>query len=170
MAQSFQLRFVAWFYIIFCWNTIVYAAENDKFITGMQSIPLESFKYVFGIVALSGAAATLTKLTKENPPKFRSIPLEIIKDVVTSFAAGTLAFLVCGWVDSSIYGFPFWLHAIVIFFAGWGGSNFLETAFNEGMTQGIVPVFRNFINRILGRQVEAPPAPPVVPAKEETPQ
>lgn len=172
MAKSTQLKWVGWFYILFSWSTVVYAAQNDKFLTGMQSIPLESFKYVIIIVGLSGAAATLTKLTKENAPRIRSLPLEIAKDVVTSFAAGVLAFLVAGWVDSSIYAFPFWLHAIFIFLAGWGGGNFLETAFNEGMTQGVVPMFRNFINRVLGRQQEAPAPPPPVtpPVQEETPQ
>lgn len=167
MAKSAQLRLAAWFYILFSWSAVVYAAENDKFLAGMQSIPLESFKYIIIIVALSGAASTLTKLTKRDAPYIKNLSLEIVKDVVTSFAAGVLAFFFAGWVDSSIYAFPFWLHAIVIFLAGWGGGGFLEATFEEGF----IPACRSLMNRLLGRiNAAAPPAAPTVPPQEETPQ
>jgi hypothetical protein len=155
-----QLRLVAWIIITIAWSATVVAAEKDRFVTGIEAIPYEALKYVLFIVAISGSAATLTKLTKENAPIIKNLPLELLKDGVTSFAAGVFAFFVTSWQSDFI---PFWLQAVIIFMAGYGGSRFLEAVYADGFTS----VVKNFINRMLGKQAEPPVVPP---AKEETPQ
>lgn len=161
MAKSFQLkRFAIWFCAFFSWSLVVDAAEKDRFVTGIEAIPFEALKYILIIVAISGSAATLTKLTKENAPIIKNLPLEIVKDAVTSFAAGVFAFLVTSWLDTE----PFWLQASIIFMAGYGGSRLLEAVYADGFTT----VLKNFINRMLGKSMVEPPSPPAV--KEETPQ
>lgn len=159
MAASLQLKIAIWFYILTSWTVVVYAAEQDKFSTGIEAIPFESFKYVLIIVAISGTAATLTKLTKTHdpnlppPPPIKNLPLEIVKDAVTSFAAGVFAFLVTSWWE----GVDFWMQAIIIFIAGYGGSRALESVFNEGF----MPWMRGVFDRILNRHpTSATPAPP----------
>lgn len=159
MAKS-SLRIVIWFWTLTMWGVTVYAAEKDRFVTGIEAIPFEALKYILIIVAISGSAATLTKLTKENAPIIRNLPLEIVKDAVTSFAAGVLAFFVTSWQHEYI---PFWLQAIIIFMAGYGGSRFLETVFTEGFTPAMKGGWDWLVSRITGRQ----PSPPT---KEETPQ
>lgn len=147
MAKSLTLRYVIWAQALMVWSAVVYAAETDKFVTGVEAIPFEAFKYVLIIAVVSGTAATLTKITKLDSqgqlPRYRSLTLEIVKDVVCSLAAGVLAFFATSWIK----GIDFWLQAIVIFMAGYGGSRFLEAVFSDGFT----PALGNFFNRVLGR-------------------
>lgn len=149
MAKSLQLKYVLWAYILMSWSVVVYAAERDKFVTGMEAIPYEAFKYVLILVAFAGTAATLAKLTKKDAPPIRNLPLEIAKDTVGSFAAGVFAFLATSWVDAEIYKISFWFQALVIFFSGYGGSQFLASVFSDDFR----PAVSNFIARALGRQM-----------------
>lgn len=151
MAKSVQLKYLtytAWFLGLISFSVVVYAAENDKFATGMDAIPFASFKYILILTVISGVLSVLVKLCKPNPVIIRSLPLEIAKDAVGSLAAGVLAYLVTSWIDAAITPVNFLAQAIVIFFAGYGGSRWIESAYEDGFlawTKGL-------INRILGRQ------------------
>lgn len=158
MAKSTQLKYLAytaWLLGMLSFSMVVYAAENDKFATGMDAIPFGALKYVLYLVLLSGVLSTLVKLCKPNPPIVRSLTLEIAKDAVGSLAAGVVAYLFTSWVDSAITPVNFLAQAIIIFFAGYGGSRWIESAYEDGFlawTKGI-------IRRVLSRQ--EPPPPPV---------
>lgn len=140
MAKSLQLKYAIWAYLFMAWSTMAYAADN-RFVDGLESIPHKAFAYVIGLAILGGAAGTLNKLSRPDT-SVRNLPLEIIKDTFASVVAGLLAFFAAGWVDK----FDFWLTAIVITLAGYGGSKVLDAALVDGVMPWVKDLARRVFN------------------------
>lgn len=149
MAKSLQLKYAIWAYLFLTWSTMAYAADN-RFVDGIEAIPHKAFAYVLGLAIIGGAAGTLTKLSRPDVV-VRSLPLEISKDIMASLVAGLLAFFASSWVDK----FDFWLTAIAITLAGYGGSKVLDAA----LVEGAMPWLRDFMRRVFN----------VTPPKDGTP-
>lgn len=143
MAKSYQLKLAIWFYLVFNWTAVAWAAESPL-VAGIESIPLKAMVYVFALSIVGGAAGTLTKLSKPEVI-VRNLPLEITKDIVASVAAGMLIFFFTSWWDS----INFWLQAAMVTMAGYGGSKVLDFALADG--------FFPWMQRAFGRNVDTPP-------------
>lgn len=149
MAKSLQLKYAIWAYLSLTWSAMAYAADNN-FVTGIESIPHKAFAYVIGLAVIGGAAGTLTKLARPDVV-VHNLCLEIVKDIMASIVAGLLAFFVASWADK----FDFWLTAIAITLAGYGGSKVLDTA----LAEGALPWLRDFMRRVFN----------ITPPKDGTP-
>lgn len=145
MAKSSQLKYAIWAYLMLTWSAMAYAAENP-FVDGLDSIPQKAIAYVFGLAIIGGAAGTLAKLARPDVV-VPNLPLEIVKDIMASLVAGMLAFFVTSWIDK----FDFWLTAIAITMAGYGGSKVLDFA----LVEGFMPWLRDLLRRVFNL-----PAPP----------
>lgn len=157
MAKSLQLKIALVLHLLLTWSAFAYAAEENSFVAGMESIPLKAIGLVLFISVVGGSASTLTKIARPDVV-VRSLILEIVKDFVCSIAAGLLVFLFTSW-----WTWNFWGQATMILLAGYGGSKVLDFS----LTEGFFPA----LGRALGRTTVPPVAvPPVTPPTEETPQ
>jgi hypothetical protein len=158
VAKSLQLKIALVLHLLLTWSAFAYAAEENSFVAGMESIPLKAIGLVFFISVVGGSASTLTKIARPDVV-IRSLVLEIAKDFVCSITAGLLVFLFTSW-----WTWNFWGQATMILLAGYGGSKVLDF----GLAEGFFPA----LSRALGRSPMPPPVvvPPVTPPTEETPQ
>lgn len=144
VAKNVQLKRVIWAYLLFCWASIVYASELS-FAEGVESIPFRAMGYVLVLSVLGGMAATLPKII--NPViTIRSIPLEIVKDVVCSFVAGLIIFFAAIELTWS-WSFT----CLLILLGGAGGAKFIDLLLNNGFFPRVAQFF--------GKMPD-PPAPP----------
>lgn len=158
MAKSLQLKIAILIHLLLTWCTFAYAAEENSFVAGIESIPLKAIGLVVFISIVGGSASTLTKIARPDVV-VRSLVLEIAKDFVCSVAAGLLVFLFTSW-----WTWNFWGQATMILLAGYGGSKVLDF----GLAEGFFPA----LSRALGRAPEkiTPIVPTPVAPQEETPQ
>lgn len=134
MAKSLQLKTVFWAYLLIFWSAAVWAADTEQ-AKGLESISLLTILYVFVVAAVGGALTTLNKIT--NPViVVKFIWLELLKDVLSSFIAGLLAFFLTSWWSTAIWG-----QAVFITLAGVGGSRVLDRMLEGGMFPWIDRVF-----------------------------
>jgi len=154
VAKSLQLKIAILLHLLLTWCTFAYAAEENSFVAGLESIPLKAIGLVLFISVVGGSASTLTKIARPDVV-VRSLALEISKDMVCSIAAGMLLFLFTSW-----WTWNFWGQATMILLAGYGGSKVLDFSLAEG--------FFPALSRALGRSAAPPPVVP--PVQEETPQ
>ena len=136
-----QLKKAALAYLAFVWCTFVYAADTpgNPLVTGLESIPLKALVYVLVLSVVGGAAGTLNRLSRTDIV-IRNLTLEIIKDGFMSLFAGGVTFLFTSWTPA----ITFWPQAILITFAGYGGSKVVDMMF----TDGALPAFRGLIQRL----------------------
>lgn len=142
MGKSIQLRLAALVHLFITGTVIAYAAEAKAVIAGIESIPLESVRWVAGVSFAFGSVATIIKVAKRDIA-VKNLPLEIAKDLVSSVAAGVLVFAFTSWLEV-----PMWPQFILIMLAGFGGTQVLEVALAKG--------FFPWLNGILGRLSGAP--------------
>jgi len=138
VAKSYQLKHAALAYLALFWCTFVYAAENPL-VAGLESIPAKALLYVLVLSMVGGAAGTLNKLSR-NDIVIKYLGLEIIKDVFMSILAGFIMFFFTSWTPAV----SFWPQAILITFAGYGGSKVIDMIF----TDGAFPAIRTFARRV----------------------
>jgi hypothetical protein len=114
-----QLKKVLWGQLCALWASSAWAAQEtfDKTIT---SIPLGAVAVAVTLAFIGGLAYTLQKVAKPDIGVV-SVPIEIAKDIVNSLVAGLAAFFLASWL-----AWPAFAVALVITFAGYGGSRFLE--------------------------------------------
>lgn len=157
MAKSLQLKIAILLHLLLTWCTFAYAAEENSFVAGLESIPLKAIGLVLFISVVGGSASTLTKIARPDVV-VRSLALEISKDMVCSIAAGMLLFLFTSW-----WTWNFWGQATMILLAGYGGSKVLDFSLSEGFFPALA--------RALGRTAESTkPANPITPpVQEESP-
>lgn len=153
MAKSIQLRFaifVCWFFALTTCSAFAYAAEQEKKMKGLEAIAFDELKYVWPIIFCAAILSTLTKMAnraKIDCPPANGLPLEIAKDLFGSVCAGGVMFLMSTWFTISVYEFETVGRFILIFFAAYGGSRFIEIMYDEGF----IMWGRNFMHRLLGR-------------------
>lgn len=139
MAKSnLQLKHAALVYLALFWCTFVYAAENPL-VAGLESIPAKALIYVLILSMVGGAAGTLNKLSRSDVV-IHSLSIEISKDVFMSVLAGILMFFFTSWAPM----ISFWPQAILITFAGYGGSKVIDAMF----TNGAFPAINSFVQRV----------------------
>lgn len=138
MAKSYQLKRAALVYLSLFWCTFVYAAESPL-VDGLESIPAKALLYVLVLSMVGGAAGTLNKLSRNDVVVTR-LGVAIGKDVFMSIFAGFVMFLFTSWTPSV----TFWPQAILITFAGYGGSKVVDMIFTEGVS----PALRTFVRRV----------------------
>lgn len=150
MAKSaIEIRRAIWFYVLFFWAYFAYAAELT-FAEGIETVPFKAIVYVFVMSVLGGMAATLPKLVNA-PNAIRNKPLEILKDVVCSFVAGLIVFLVAIW-----QGWPWSLTCLLVILGGAGNAKFIDLVLNNGFFPRVAQAFGK--------------SPEPVQSREETPQ
>jgi hypothetical protein len=154
VAKSLRLKLA----VPLCWalgltacSALALAAERDPLVVGIDAIPFEELTYVLPIILVGALLSTLIKMSKLDRPQFRSVPLEIAKDIVGSVCAGGLMFLGMLWVNKSLYEIDILGRFIAIFFASYGGSKLIEIAYEEGFTSW----FKGLWSRVTGRVTQA---------------
>lgn len=155
MANSVQrLKACLWFYLSFGYGSVLYASELT-FAEGIESLPFKAIGYVLVLSVLGGMAATLPKII--NPAiTIRSIPLEIIKDVVCSFVAGLIIFFAMIELKQT-WSFT----CLLILLGGAGGAKFIDLLLNNGFFPRVAQFF--------GKMPDPLPPQQAQPAREETP-
>lgn len=153
MGKNIQLKFAALVHLFATGTVFAYAAETKAIVSGLESIPLESVRFAAGVAFAFGSVAMIIKVAKRDTA-IKNLPLEIIKDLFSSVAAGVLVFAFTAWVEV-----PVWPQLILVMMAGFGGTQVLEVALAKG--------FFPWLNTVLGRLSAAPP--PVVPPVNEEP-
>lgn len=138
MAKSYQLKHAALAYLAIFWCSVTYAAENTL-VAGLESIPAKALIYVLVLSVVGGAAGTLNKLSRTDMV-VTHLAVEICKDVFMSIFAGFVMFLFTSWTPAV----TFWPQAILITFAGYGGSKVVDMIF----TDGAYPAIRTFVRRV----------------------
>lgn len=130
-----KLKFViwlTWFLGLTSYSVIVYAAQQDQKVVGIDAIPFEEIKYALPVIVIGTLCNVLTKLAKVNRPQFRSTTWEISKDITCCLGAGGLMFLGASWIDTALFSFDIRGRFMAIFFAAYGGAGFIEIMYNEG--------------------------------------
>lgn len=144
MAKSLQLKFALLVHLFITWTAFAYASDPKDFVAGIESIPLDAFKYVAGVSFAAGSAATLIKVARPDIV-IRNLVLEVIKDLVSSVVAGMLVFFFTSWM-----GLSMWPQLGLILMAGFGGTRVLDMALAEG--------FFPWLSKAMGR-LATPDAP-----------
>lgn len=130
MAKNTQLKRVLWAYLLCCWASVVYASELS-FAEGIESVPFKALGYVLGLSVLGGMAGTLPKIV--NPAiTINNVWLEMLKDTISSIAAGLLIFFFTIWRE-----WPWSLQCLLILLGGAGGTKVLDLALNNGLLPGV---------------------------------
>jgi hypothetical protein len=137
------------------WATAAYAAELS-FAEGIETVPFKAVVYVFFLSVLGGMAATLPKMLSPAIV-IKNLPLEIIKDVVCSFVAGLILFLISIWQE-----WPWSLTCLLVLLGGAGNAKVIDLALNNGLFPKLGQAF--------GKGADPVPPPAVQPMREETPQ
>lgn len=158
MAKTLQLKIAILLHLLLTWSAFAYAAEENSFVAGIESIPLKAIGLVLFISVVGGSASTLTKIARPDIV-VKSLVLEICKDLVCSVAAGMLLFLFTSW-----WTWNFWGQATMILMAGYGGAKVLDFS----LAEGFFPALARALGRSVAPAVPVPPATP--PVQEETPQ
>lgn len=159
MAKSaIELSRIIWFYLLFLWASFGYATELS-FAEGIETIPFKAIVYVFGMSVLGGMAATLPKLVN-NPAQIQNKTLEVVKDVVCSFVAGLIVFLVAIWQE-----WTWSLTCLLVLLGGAGNAKFIDLVLNNGFFPRVAQAFGKVPD------YGVPPAPKhTSTTTEETPQ
>lgn len=113
--------FKAWLCLFWC--TAALAAEQTFRQPSLTELPLAAITVSVLLAVIGGAAYTAQKMAAPDGQQIGSIPLEIIKDVLTSVVIGLIAFSVSSYLE-----LPVVVQAGVITLAGYGGSRVLEPA------------------------------------------
>lgn len=156
MAKSVRLKlaiWLTWFLGLTSYSVLVYAAQQDEAVTGIDAIPFEEIKYAIPVILVGTLCNVLTKMAKVDRPQFRSTAWEISKDIACCFGAGGIMFLAASWIDTSVFNFDIRGRFMAIFFAAYGGAGFIEIMYNEGfLTWG-----RRKLGNIFGSAAPQPP-------------
>lgn len=159
MAKSIQLRIamlVCWFFALTTCSAVVFAAEQERKIKGIEAIPFDDLKYIWPIITCAAILSTLTKMNKVDRLPVRSLPVEIAKDIFGSICAGGVTFLGLAWLHTAGYPVETAGRFIIIFFMAYGGSRIIEIMYNEGL----IVWGRGLIARVMGRIQSGTGTPP----------
>lgn len=128
MRDYLQLIKLFKFWLLTFWGTTAWAATTT-FASDLSSIPPAAVAVAVALSIIGGATATLQKIAA---PDFvvKSIPLEVVKDMLASIVAGLITYSVCAW-----QGFPLLIQPACITIAGYGGSRVLERYLAAGMNR-----------------------------------
>ncbi len=119
---------MCWAWLLTFWSASAWAA-TATFASDLSSIPVAAVAVAVGLSLIGGAAATLQKIAN---PEFvvKSVPLEVVKDILASVVAGLVTYSVCAWQE-----LPLLLQPAFITVAGYGGSRVLERYLAAGMNR-----------------------------------
>lgn len=143
MRNPLQLKRAFWLWLLTIWSTTAWAAQST-FAADLSSIPLEAIKWTVLLSFIGGAASTTNKIAAPDVV-VRSIPLEILKDVMASLVAGLVTFFLCSWINV-----PYWLQAALITLAGYGGSKALD----QLLVNGLFAWFEKMFGRLTGKETQ----------------
>jgi hypothetical protein len=119
-----RLQYLIWTWLGVLWTTGAVAAQTT-FANDITSIPPGAIAVAMLLAFIGGAAYTTSKVA--NPTVVvASVPLEIVKDIMSSLVAGLVTFFAGAYLGWS----PF-LQALCITVAGYGGSRVLEAAVGQ---------------------------------------
>jgi hypothetical protein len=144
VGKSIQVKLCALVHLLIIGTAFAYAADANDFVAGIESIPLDAFKYVAMVAFAAGTGATLIKVARPDVVVKR-LPIEIAKDLFCSGLAGMLVFFFTSWV-----GLTIWPQLILILLAGFGGTQVLDVA----LAKGFFPWLSTVLGRLSG------PVPP----------
>ena len=128
MRDYLQLKKILWAHIAAVWSCSALAAQ-ETFARDLTSIPLGAIAVAMSLAFIGGLAFTTQKIAKPDVD-VRSVPLEILKDIVNSLVAGLAAFFLGSWC-----ALPLFAQALLITIAGYGGSRFLEQVLTESFSR-----------------------------------
>lgn len=119
MPISLQLKKIVWGWLITFWSAAAWAAEAS-FGSDMTSIPPAAIAISVLLAIIGGSAYSAQKLADPNTV-IKSVPLELIKDILTSIVVGLLIFFLGSWLNWASV-----VQAGLITLGGYGGSRVLE--------------------------------------------
>jgi len=121
MPTPVQLKAFVSFWLLLFWSLAAYAAQAT-FVSDLRDIPPAAVAISILLACIGGAAWTASKLASPNV-HVKSVPLEVVKDVLTSIVIGLLIFFA-----GSYFEWPSVVQAGLITLGGYGGSRVLEPA------------------------------------------
>jgi hypothetical protein len=119
MQVAHQLRSALSAFLLLFWSVAAYAAQAT-FVGDLQSIPPAAVAIAVLLSLIGGAAYTASKVANPNVT-VKSMPAEIVKDVLTSIVVGFVTFCIGSYME-----WPAVVQAGLITLAGYGGSRVLE--------------------------------------------
>lgn len=127
-------------YLLLFWAASVCAADSP-FVEGIRAINREVALGITLAAGVGGMGATLHKMAKPDQ-SFRSVPLEVVKDVFAAQIMGWLAFFATTWSPLPAAG---QIAAVIV--AGVCSSKTLDKLIDVGPAE-IVPFF---IQKLIGK-------------------
>jgi ABC-type xylose transport system permease subunit len=119
MPTATQLKSFVSFWLLLFWSIAAYAAQ-ETFGGDLRDIPPAAVAISVLLAIIGGAAYTASKLAAPDV-QVKSVPLEVLKDVLTSIVVGFIVFCVGSYMQ-----WPSVVQAGLITLAGYGGSRVLE--------------------------------------------
>lgn len=121
MPTSIQLKSIVSLWLLLFWAVAACAAQTT-FVGDMSDIPPAAVAISILLAIIGGAAYTASKIASVNVV-VKSVPLEVLKDVLTSIVVGLLIFFLGSYLE-----WPSVVQAGLITLGGYGGSRVLEPA------------------------------------------
>ena len=161
MPTSIQLKSFLTLWLLLFWSVTAIAAQVT-FVGDMRDIPPAAVAISVLLSIIGGAAYTASKIAATDIV-VKSVPLEVLKDVLTSVVVGFLIFCLGSYLE-----WPSVVQAGLITLGGYGGSRILEPA---------LATFIKWISRLGGdgsggpsAALPGPSVPPVPPTSPDTPK
>lgn len=132
MLSRLQLKNLFCGWLAAFWSVAAFAAQT-RFVSDLTSIPPDAVAISIILSLIGGAAYSAQKIASPDTV-IKSIPLEIIKDVLTSIVVGLLIFFLGTYLEWATV-----VQAGLITLGGYGGSRVLEPALST---------FINWIGRL----------------------
>ena len=119
MPTRLQLKAIVSFWLLLFWSVAAFAAQAT-FVGDLRDIPPAAVAISVLLACIGGAAYTAQKLAAPDVA-VKSVPLEVLKDVLTSVVVGVLIFCLGSFLE-----WPSVVQAGLITLGGYGGSRILE--------------------------------------------
>jgi hypothetical protein len=129
MHAASQLKNSISAFLLLFWSCAAYAAQAT-FVGDLREIPPAAVAISLLLSLIGGAAYTASKIASPTVT-IKSVPAEVIKDVLTSIVVGFITFCLGSYME-----WPAVIQAGLITLAGYGGSRVLEPMLAWAMAKG----------------------------------
>jgi hypothetical protein len=129
MPAANQLKSAVSAFLLLFWSVAAYAAQAT-FVGDLRDIPPAAVAISLLLSLIGGAAYTASKVASPNV-RIKSVPAEVLKDVLTSVVAGFVTFCIGSFME-----WPPVIQAGLITLAGYGGSRVLEPMLVWSLARG----------------------------------
>jgi ABC-type xylose transport system permease subunit len=129
MSNRLQLKSLVTVWLLLFWSVAAFAAQAT-FVGDLRDIPPAAVAISILLAIIGGSAYSAQKVADVNI-KIKSVPLEVVKDLLTSIVVGLLIFCLGSYLE-----WPSVVQAGFITLGGYGGSRVLEPLLGVFMKRG----------------------------------